>query len=150
MAYGAEVVLTPAVEGMKGAIRRAEEMAAKDPLLHPTAVRESGQSCRAPPHHRRVRSGVIPMAADILVSEWVPAAPSPASARGHEGLASRSSRSLVVEPADSRFSPAANPGPHKIQGLGAGFVPQVLNTALIDEIIPVKNEEAFAMAPHGR
>ena len=144
---GAELVLTPAAEGMKGAIRRAEALLAEIPgAVDAAAVREPGQPRGARGHHRARSCGGTPTAAWTSSSPAsAPAAPSPASAASGR-RASPQLRIVAVEPADSPVISGGAPGPHKIQGIGAGFIPDNLDTRCIDEIVKVTNDEAFAMA----
>ena len=146
MAYGAEIVLTPAAEGMKGAIRRAEEMAAKDPRYFIPQLFENPAN---PEVHRRTTAEEIWRDTDGEADILVAGVGTGGTITGvGEVMKARKPdfKVVAVEPADSPVLAGGKPGPHKIQGIGAGFVPKVLNTSLIDEVIPVKNEEAFAMA----
>jgi cysteine synthase A len=146
MAYGAQIVLTPAAEGMKGAIRVAEEMAAKDPRCF---IPQQFENPANPAIHRRTTAEEIwrdtDGEADILVAGvgtggTITGVGEVIKARKPEF------KVVAVEPAGSPVLSGGKSGPHKIQGIGAGFIPKVLNTSIIDEIITVTNEEAFAMA----
>ncbi len=145
-AYGAELVLTPGSEGMRGAIRKAEEMAAADARY---LIPQQFENPANPAVHRRTTAEEIWRDTDGLVDILVSGVGTGGTITGvGEVLKARkpSCQVVAVEPADSPVLAGGKPGPHKIQGIGAGFVPGVLNTSLIDLIVPVKNEEAFAMA----
>ncbi len=145
-AYGAELVLTPGPEGMKGAIRRAEEMAAADPRYF---IPQQFTNPANPAVHRRTTAEEIWNDTDGLVDILVSGVGTGGTITGiAEVLKARKPtfQAIAVEPAASPVLSGGQPGPHKIQGIGAGFVPDVLNTGVIDEIIKVNNEDAFAMA----
>jgi cysteine synthase A len=145
-AYGAELILTPGSEGMVGAIRRAEEMVASDPrCLMPQQFNNPAN----PEVHRRTTAEEIwrdtDGQADILVS----GVGTGGTITGvGEVIKSRKAgfRCIAVEPDASPVLSGGVKGPHPIQGIGAGFVPQVLNTQIYDEIIRVKNDDAFDYA----
>ena len=145
-AYGADLVLTPGPEGMKGAIRRAEEMAAADPRYF---IPQQFMNPANPAVHRRTTAEEIWNDTDGQVDILVSGVGTGGTITGiAEVLKVRkpSFQAIAVEPAASPVLSGGQPGPHKIQGIGAGFVPGVLNTGIIDEIIKVSNEDAFAMA----
>ncbi len=145
-AYGAELVLTPGSEGMKGAIRVANEMAAADGRYF---IPQQFENPANPEFHRRTTAEEIWRDTDGQVDFLVGGVGTGGTLTGIGDVlkARRPGLKIVaVEPADSPVLAGGKPGPHKIQGIGAGFVPAVLKTALIDEIIPVTNDEAFAMA----
>jgi cysteine synthase A len=145
-AYGAELVLTPGSEGMKGAIRRAEEMAAADSRYF---IPQQFENAANPAIHRRTTAEEIWRDTDGQVDMLVAGVGTGGTITGvAEVIKERkpSFKAVAVEPTDSPVLSGGKPGPHKIQGIGAGFVPGVLNTGLIDEVVTVKNEEAFAMA----
>ena len=143
-AYGAELVLTPGSEGMAGAIRRAEELAAETPK---SIIAGQFENPANPAAHYATTGPEIwedtEGTVDILVAGV-----------GTGGTISGAGRYLkernpelkvvAVEPADSPVLEGGAPGPHKIQGIGAGFVPKALDTDIYDEIIPVTTEDAFA------
>jgi cysteine synthase len=144
--FGAEVVLTPAGEGMKGAINRATEILSE----HPKAYMADQFSNPANPEiHRRTTAEEIWRSTNGRVDILVSGVGTGGTITGvSEVIKSRnpSFQAVAVEPADSPVLSGGNPGPHKIQGIGAGFIPKVLNTKIIDEIVTVTNEEAFGTA----
>ena len=145
-AYGAELILTPGPEGMKGAIRRAEEMAASDPRYF---IPQQFTNPANPEIHRRTTAEEIWNDTDGGVDILVSGVGTGGTITGvAEVIKARkpSFRAIAVEPSASPVLSGGQPGPHKIQGIGAGFIPGVLNTGVIDEVIQVSNDEAFAMA----
>lgn len=143
---GAELVLTPGSEGMKGAIQKARDIQAQttDAFMPDQFANPAN-----PQIHRETTAEEIwsdtEGQADILVS----GVGTGGTITGvSQVLKDRkaSFRSIAVEPADSPILSGGSPGPHKIQGIGAGFVPKVLDTSLIDEVVTVTNDEAFATA----
>ena len=145
-AFGAELILTPGPEGMKGAVSRAEEIGAKDGQRPGPAVRQRGQPGDPPARPPPRRSGRTPTARSTSSSPAsAPAAPSPASGRCSRS-ASPASRSSPSSRPSPRSSTAASPGPHKIQGLGANFVPEILDRTIYDEVIDVNAETSVEWA----
>lgn len=145
-ALGAELVLTPGAEGMKGAIRRADELAAETPN---SFIPQQFKNPANPAIHRATTAEEIWQDTDGQVDIFVGGVGTGGTITGvGEVLKQRrpAVKIVAVEPADSPVLSGGQPGPHKIQGIGAGFVPDVLNRQIIDEIIKVKNEEAFATA----
>ncbi len=143
-AYGAEIVLTEGAKGMKGAIEKADELAAQIPH---SFIPGQFSNPANPAIHRATTGPEIWDDTDGKVDIFVAGAGTGGTVTGvGEYLRSKNPnvRVVVVEPADSPVLSGGNPGPHKIQGIGAGFVPGVLNTKIYDEIIAVKNEDAFA------
>jgi len=143
-AYGAELVLTEGAGGMKGAIAKAEELAAEIPgsFLPGQFVNPAN-----PKAHRTGTGPEIYEDTDGEVDIFVAGAGTGGTITGvGEYLKSKipSVRVVAVEPASSAVLSGGEAGPHKIQGIGAGFVPEVLNTAIYDEIMPVSDEDAFA------
>ena len=143
-AYGAELVLTEGAGGMKGAIAKAEELAAEIPgsFLPGQFVNPAN-----PKAHRTGTGPEIYEDTDGEVAIFVAGAGTGGTITGvGEYLKSKkpSVRIVAVEPASSAVLSGGEAGPHKIQGIGAGFVPEVLNTAVYDEIMPVSDEDAFA------
>jgi cysteine synthase A len=143
---GAELVLTPGAEGMAGAINRAKEILAQTPGAY---MPDQFGNPANPEIHRRTTAEEIwrdtQGGADILVAGVGTGGTITGVA---EVIKARkpSFKAVAVEPADSPVLSGGRPGPHKIQGIGAGFIPAVLNTQIIDEIITVTNEQAFETA----
>ena len=143
-AYGAELVLTEGAKGMKGAIAKAQELAAQTPdSFIPGQVTNPAN----PSAHRATTGPEIWNDTDGTVDIFVAGVGTGGTVTGvGEYLKSQCPKVKVVavEPATSPVLSEGHAGPHKIQGIGAGFVPDVLNTKVYDEIIPVSNEDAFA------
>jgi cysteine synthase A len=145
-AYGAELILTPGSEGMTGAIRRAEEMAAADPRY---LIPQQFKNPANPEIHRRTTAEEIWNDTDGQVDILVSGIGTGGTITGvGEVIKARkpSFKAIAVEPDASPILSGGQKGPHPIQGIGAGFVPDVLNTEIYDEIIRVKNEDAFEIA----
>jgi cysteine synthase A len=143
-AYGAELVLTPGAKGMRGAIEKADELAAETPN---SFVPQQFKNPANPEIHRQTTAEEIWADTDGKVDILVSGVGTGGTLTGvGEVIKGRkpSFKVVAVEPFDSPVISGGAPGPHKIQGIGAGFVPDVLNTGLIDEVFKVKNEEAFA------
>jgi cysteine synthase A len=143
-AYGAEIVLTEGAKGMKGAIAKADELAAEIPgsFIPGQFVNPAN-----PAIHRATTGPEIWNDTDGTVDIFVAGVGTGGTLTGvGEFLKSKKPgvKIVAVEPAGSPVLSKGTPGPHKIQGIGAGFVPQTLNTNIYDEIIPVENEDAFA------
>ena len=145
-AYGAELILTPGSEGMKGALGKVAELAASDPRYF---VPQQFENPANPDVHRRTTAEEIWRDTDGQVDIVVAGVGTGGTITGvGEVLKARRPdvQIVAVEPSASPVLSGGQPGPHKIQGLGAGFVPAVLNRSVIDEIVQVSNDEAFAMA----
>ena len=145
-ALGAELVLTPGAEGMKGAIRKAEELAAQIPNAF---VPQQFTNPANPEIHRKTTAEEIWRDTDGKVDIFVGGIGTGGTITGvGEVLKSRNPdlKVIAVEPYDSPVLSGGVAGPHKLQGIGAGFVPEILNTSVIDEVFKVHNEEAFLTA----
>ena len=142
-AYGAQVVLTPGVNGMKGAIQKAQELAAEN---ENSFIPSQFTNAANPRAHRSTTGPEIWNDTDGKVDIFVAGVGTGGTVSGvGEYLKSQNPnvRVVAVEPAGSPVLSGEKPGPHKIQGIGAGFVPETLNTEVYDEIIRVENEDAF-------
>jgi cysteine synthase A len=145
-AYGAELVLTPGPEGMLGAIRRAEEIVAADPNCF---MPQQFNNPANPDVHRRTTAEEIWHDTDGKVDILVAGVGTGGTITGvSEVIKARkpSFQAIAVEPEASSILSKGTKGPHPIQGIGAGFIPEVLNTKAYDEVITVKNEDAFETA----
>jgi len=144
--FGAELVLTPGSEGMSGAIRRAEEILAELPNgFMPQQFKNPAN----PEIHRRTTAEELWRDTDGEIDILIAGVGTGGTITGVSEIIKQrkpSFKAIAVEPEASPVLSGGKPGPHKIQGIGAGFVPQVLNTDVIDEVIPVSNEDAFTTA----
>lgn len=143
-AYGAEIVLTDGSQGMKGAIAKADELAAE---IEGSFIPGQFVNPANPKIHRETTGPEIWNDTDGEVDIFVAGVGTGGTVTGTgEYLKSKKAevKVVAVEPATSPVLSTGKGGPHKIQGIGAGFVPEVLNTSVYDEIIPVENEDAFA------
>ncbi|GAO01942.1 cysteine synthase A [Anaeromyxobacter sp. PSR-1] len=141
-AFGAKLVLTPGAEGMKGAIAKAQALAAEDPRY---LILQQFENPANPEIHRRTTAEEIWRDTDGKVDIVVAGTGTGGTLTGvGQVLKARkpSIRIVAAEPADSPVISGGKPGPHKIQGWGPGFVPKVLDTSLIDEVITVQNADA--------
>jgi len=146
-AYGAELVLTPGPDGMAGAIRKAEEIAASNPERH--FIPQQFQNPANPEIHRRTTAEEIWRDTDGRVDILVSGIGTGGTITGvGEVIKARkpSFQAIAVEPDASPVLSGGVKGPHPIQGIGAGFVPEVLNTQIYDEVVRVKNEDALQTA----
>jgi len=145
-AYGAELILTPGPDGMGGAIRKAEELAASDPRYF---IPQQFKNPANPEIHRQTTAEEIWRDTDGKVDFLVAGVGTGGTITGvGEVIKKRkpSFKAIAVEPDASPVLSGGQKGPHPIQGIGAGFVPDVLNTKIYDEIIRVKNDDAFETA----
>ncbi|MBN3963552.1 cysteine synthase A [Nostoc sp. NMS8] len=143
-AYGAELELTPGMEGMSGAIQRAEQMVNTTPNTYMLQQFRNPANAKV---HRETTAEEIWEDTDGQVDIIVAGVGTGGTISGvAEVIKARkpSSKAIAVEPANSPVLSGGRPGPHKIQGIGAGFIPQVLKIKLIDEVITVTDEEAIA------
>ncbi len=145
-AYGADLILTPGSEGMDGAIRKAEELAASDPKYF---VPQQFKNPANPEIHRKTTAEEIWRDTDGKVDYLIAGVGTGGTITGiGEVIKARkpSFKAIAVEPDASPVLSGGKKGPHPLQGIGAGFVPEVLNTKVYDEIIRVKGEDAFQTA----
>lgn len=143
-AYGAELVLTPGSEGMGGAIRKAGELAEQKGFFMPQQFKNEAN----PEVHRRTTGKEIVEQMDSL-DAFISGIGTGGTITGAGQVLKENFPNVkiyAVEPSDSPVLSGGSPGPHKIQGIGAGFVPDILNTDVYDEVITVQNEEAFDFA----
>lgn len=143
-AYGAELVLTPGAQGMRGAVQKAEELAHENGYLLPQQFKNPAN----PEIHRKTTGPeIIAAMAGLSIDGFVAGVGTGGTITG-AGEVLRAHNPAIhiaaVEPAESPVLSGGAPGPHKIQGIGAGFIPDVLNTSIYNEVIQVGNEEAYA------
>jgi cysteine synthase A len=146
MAYGAEVVLTPGSKGMKGAVEKAEELAKEIPN---SFVPQQFNNLANPKIHRETTAAEIWEDTEGKVDILVAGVGTGGTITGvSEAIKPKKSsfKAIAVEPLASPVLSGGKPGPHKIQGIGAGFIPEVMKVDLVDEILQVKNEEAIETA----
>ena len=146
MAYGAELVLTPGSKGMKGAIQKTEELAKNIP---DSFIPQQFKNPANPIIHRETTANEIWEATEGKTDIFVAGVGTGGTITGvAENIKSKklSLKVIAVEPFNSPVLSGGNPGSHKIQGIGAGFIPEIMKLDLIDEVIKVKDEEALDMA----
>ena len=144
--YGAQLVLTAAWEGMKGSIKEAESIVAQNPSYY---MPDQFSNPANPAMHRKTTGPEIVNALDGRVDAFVAAVGTGGTITGcGEVIRERNpaAKIVAVEPAGSPVLSGGDPGPHKIQGIGAGFVPKVLNRTLLDRVITVTDDEAYQTA----
>ena len=145
-ALGAELILTPGGKGMRGAVERAQELAAQDSRY---LVLQQFENPANPEMHRRTTAEEIWKDTDGQVDVIVAGVGTGGTLSGTADVLKRrkpSVKAIAVEPAGSPVISGGQPGPHKIQGIGAGFIPEVLRQDLIDEVIRVADDDAAVMA----
>jgi len=144
--FGAEIVLTPSELGMTGAIEKAEQLLAENPNYF---MPQQFNNPANPQIHRETTAKEIWTDSDGKVDIFVSGVGTGGTLTGCGEVLKQHNKDLkavAVEPKDSPVLSGGKPGPHKIQGIGAGFVPEVMNVDIIDEIIQVSNEDAMEMA----
>jgi cysteine synthase A len=144
--FGAELVLTPGAEGMSGAIRKAEQLVAENSNYF---MPQQFENAANPKIHRETTAEEIWRDTDGKIDILVAGVGTGGTITGVAEVIKKRKpefKVVAVEPADSPVLSGGKPGPHKIQGIGAGFVPQVLKLELVDEIIKVTNDDAGAIA----
>jgi cysteine synthase len=144
--FGAELVLTPGTEGMRGAIAQAEAIAAEQPGAW---IPQQFKNPANPAVHRRTTAEELWNDTDGQIDVLISGVGTGGTITGvSEVIKPRkpSFQAIAIEPVASPVLSGGKPGPHKIQGIGAGFVPDVLNTAIMDEVIQVAHEDAFEVA----
>jgi cysteine synthase A len=145
-ALGAELILTPGTEGMKGAIKKAKELAESDPKYF---MPQQFDNLANPEIHRLTTAEEIWRDTDGQVDILISGVGTGGTITGVAQVIKPrkpSFKAIAIEPAGSPVMSGGQPGPHKIQGLGAGFIPSIVDMKLIDEVVQVTNEESFAMA----
>jgi cysteine synthase A len=144
-AYGAELVLTPGSEGISGSIRKAEELSKKYGYFMPQQFKNEAN----PEIHRLTTGKEVVSQMGEQLDAFISGIGTGGTITGVGSVLKENYPSIKIyglEPADSAILSGGKPGPHKIQGIGTGFVPDTLNTNIYDEVITVKNEEAFETA----
>lgn len=144
-AYGADLVLTPGPDGMKGAIKRAEELAEEKGYFMPQQFKNFANPSV---HERTTGPEIVEQMGDQL-DAFISGIGTGGTITGAGKVLRENYKDIkivAVEPTDSPVLSGGKPGPHKIQGIGAGFVPDVLNTEVYDEVVQVENEQAFEYA----
>lgn len=144
-AYGAQLILTPGKDGMKGAIAKAEELVNEHGYFMPQQFKNEAN----PEVHRKTTGKEIVEQMGDQLDAFISGIGTGGTITGAGEVLREKYKDIkiiAVEPADSPILSGGTPGPHKIQGIGAGFIPDTLNTNIYDEIIKVENEQAFEQA----
>ncbi|MFC2154478.1 cysteine synthase A [Candidatus Altiarchaeota archaeon] len=142
-AFGAELILTEGAKGMKGAVERAEELGKEDPYVYIPQQFKNKANVKA---HRETTAQELQSEVGTF-DAFVAGVGTGGTITGVAQVLKEqlpNAKFIAVEPTDSPVLSGGNPGPHKIQGIGAGFIPDILQKDLIDEVIKVSNEDAFA------
>lgn len=142
-AFGAELILTPGAQGMRGAVQKAEDLAAKHGYLMP---QQFSNPANPEVHRKTTGPEIVAAMKGLSIDGFVAGVGTGGTITGVGEVLRKHNpdiRIAAVEPADSPILSGGQPGPHKIQGIGAGFVPEVLNTGIYDEVIQIGNEDAF-------
>lgn len=146
-AYGAEIILTPGANGMKGAIAKAEELATKHGYYMPQQFNNEAN----PRVHEETTGKEIVAQMPEGLDAFISGIGTGGTITGAGKVLRKTYENIkiyAVEPEDSAILSGGSPGPHKIQGIGAGFIPEVLDTDIYDDVIQITNEEAFSAARH--
>ncbi len=141
--YGAEVVLTPGIEGMQGSIKKAEELLKNNPN---SFMPQQFKNPANPEVHRKTTAEEILSVTEGKIDAFVAGVGTGGTITGIGEILKKHNKTIkivAVEPKDSAVLSGKKPGPHKIQGIGAGFIPEILNKGIIDEIIQVSDDDAF-------
>ena len=146
-AYGAELILTPEIDGMRAAIEKAYEIQAEDPERY--FMPQQFKNPANPEIHRQTTAIEILEQIDTPIDAFVAGVGTGGTITGVGEVLKKKYPNILliaVEPTDSSVLSGGKPGPHKIQGIGAGFIPDVLNVSILDEVIPVSNDDAYLIA----
>jgi len=143
--FGAEIVLTPGPEGMKGAVAKAEELSQAEDYFQP---QQFNNPANLEIHRKTTAREIIEDLADLHLDAFVAGVGTGGTISGAGEVLKKKygCKNYAVEPEASPVLSGGDPGPHPIQGIGAGFVPKIYNPGVVDEIIRVKNEDAFVTA----